>query len=183
MAQEQQEASHNAEGELGPHQRGIGLERVVALPAEHALLKRTSLLLNLAAARCWERRDCSTPHALREEESRTRPVTAVVSAMKGVTDRLLQVGAWLGQGKNLQARKEAESIAELHRVTLADLCLEAVEHERVEEELALLTDDLLHDVPVARSAWKRTGLCLTGWRLSANDMPRGCLRRRSARRA
>ena len=33
-------------------------------------------------------------------------------------------------------------------VTLADLCLEPVEHERVEEELALLTDDLLHDVPL-----------------------------------
>ncbi len=147
MAQEQQEVSHNAEGESGPHQRGITLERVVALPAEHALL-RNVIAFKFGGSSLLGAERLLHAARLAEEESRTRPVTAVVSAMKGVTDRLLQVGAWLGQSKNLQARKEAESIAELHRLTLAELCLEAVEQERVQEELGLLTDDLLHDVPL-----------------------------------
>jgi bifunctional aspartokinase / homoserine dehydrogenase 1 len=147
MAQEQQEASHNAEGELGPHPRGIGVERVFALPAEHALLQNV-IAFKFGGSSLLGAERLLHAARLAQEESRTRPVTAVVSAMKGVTDRLLLVGEWLGQGKNLQARKEAESIAQLHRVTLADLCLEIVEHERVEEELALLTDDLLHDVPL-----------------------------------
>ena len=70
MAQEQQEASHNAEGELGPHRRGIGLERVFR-SRPNMPYSRTSLLLNLAAARCWERRDCSMRHVLRRK-SRAR---------------------------------------------------------------------------------------------------------------
>jgi bifunctional aspartokinase / homoserine dehydrogenase 1 len=149
MTQEQQEASHNAEGKVGPQQRGIGLERVFALPAEHALLQNV-IAFKFGGSSLHGAERLLHAARLAQEESRTRPVTAVVSAMKGVTDRLLRVGEWLGQGKNLQARKEAESIAELHRATLADLCLESVEHERVEEELGLLTDDLLHDVPVQR---------------------------------
>ena len=147
MAQEQQEASHNVEGELGPHPGGIGLERVFALPAEHALLQNV-IAFKFGGSSLLGAQRLLHAARLAQEESRTRPVTAVVSAMKGVTDRLLLVGEWLGQGKNLQARKEAESVAELHRVTLADLCLEPEEQERVEEELALLTDDLLHDVPL-----------------------------------
>jgi bifunctional aspartokinase / homoserine dehydrogenase 1 len=67
--------------------------------------------------------------------------------MKGVTDRLLHVGQCLGQRRNLQARKEAEAIAELHLATLEGLHLDSEEHERVKQELALLTDDLLHEAP------------------------------------
>ncbi|HTZ48030.1 MAG TPA: aspartate kinase [Verrucomicrobiae bacterium] len=146
MKQEQQEASHNTEGELGPYER-IGLERVVQLRTacpeqENIIAFKFGGSSLLGAERLL--------HAARlvHEESRTRPVVAVVSAMKGVTDRLLHAGHLLGQRQNAQARKEAEAVAELHRSTLGELRLEPVEQERVEEELALLTDDLLHEAPL-----------------------------------
>src|SRR5277367_4328979 len=119
MTPEQQEVSPNAEGDLGTYPYGATLERVLTVPTERPLPANviafkfggTSLL---GAERML--------HAARlvQQESLTRPVTAVVSAMKGVTDRLLRVGQLLGEGRNLQARKEAESIAELHRSTLED---------------------------------------------------------------
>ncbi len=147
MNPEQQEASRNAEGDLHLYERGTVLESVRALPVDYPLQENviafkfggTSLL---GADRLL--------HAARlvREESRARPVTTVVSAMKGVTDRLLRVGEWLRQGRDLPARKEAESIAELHRATLEDLHLDPEEQERVEQELALLTDDLLHEIPL-----------------------------------
>ncbi len=147
MSPEQQEASLSAEGELGPYERGTVLERVIALPAEHRSQENVIAFKFGGSSLLGAER---LLHAARlvHEESRARAVTAVVSAMKGVTDRLLRVGQFLGEGRNLQARKEAESIAELHRSTLEDLHLEPAEHERVEEELALLTGDLLHEVPV-----------------------------------
>ena len=76
-------------------------------------------------------------HAARlgEDAASTRPVTAVVSAMKGVTDRLLQVGEWLRREKSASA-KEAEAMAELHLAPCWNLRLEPEEHERVEQELA-----------------------------------------------
>jgi bifunctional aspartokinase / homoserine dehydrogenase 1 len=89
-------------------------------------------------------------HAARlvREESQTRPVITVVSAMKGVTDRLLRTGQWLEEGRNAQARKEAEAIADLHRATLDELQLAVTDQDRVQQELALLTRDLLHEVPL-----------------------------------
>jgi bifunctional aspartokinase / homoserine dehydrogenase 1 len=157
MKQEQQEASHNTEGELGPYER-IGLERVFKLRAEcpdqeNVIAFKFGGSSLLGAERLL--------HAARlvQEESRTRPVVAVVSAMKGVTDRLLHAGYLLGQGQNAQARKQAEAVAELHRSTLAELRLEPVEHERVEEELALLTGDLVHEAPL-RGHVQATGALL-----------------------
>ena len=146
MTPEQQEASLNAEGELGPCARVTGLERVLALPAEYPVQENV-IAFKFGGSSLLGAERLLHSARLVQAEAETRPVTAVVSAMKGVTDRLLRVGQWLGQGRNLQARKEAESIAELHRATLEDLHLEPVEQERVEEELALLTDDLLHETP------------------------------------
>ena len=157
MEQEQQESSHNAEGELGPYER-IGLERVYRLRAEcpeqeNVIAFKFGGSSLLGAERML--------HAARlvQEESQTRPVVAVVSAMKGVTDRLLHAGYLLGQSQNVQARKEAERVAELHRSTLAELQMAPVEHERVEQELALLTGDLLHEAPL-RGRVQATGALL-----------------------
>jgi bifunctional aspartokinase / homoserine dehydrogenase 1 len=146
MKQEQQEASHNAEGELGPYER-IGLERVFTLRAE-CPEQENVIAFKFGGSSLLGAERLLHSARLVQEQSETRPVVAVVSAMKGVTDRLLHVGHALGQGQNRRAGKEAEAIAELHRATLAELQLEPVEHERVEEELALLTDDLLHEVPL-----------------------------------
>ena len=157
MKQEQQEASHNTEGELGPYER-IGLERVFKLRAERPDQENVIAFKFGGSSLLGAER---LLHAARlvQEESRTRPVVAVVSAMKGVTDRLLHAGHLLGQGQNAQARKEAERVAELHRSTLAELQMAPVEHQRVEQELALLTGDLLHEAPL-RGRVQATGALL-----------------------
>jgi bifunctional aspartokinase / homoserine dehydrogenase 1 len=147
MTPEHQEASLSTEGELVPYARSGGLERVLVLPAEYPVQENVIAFKFGGSSLLGAER---LLHAARlvKQEAQTRLVTAVVSAMKGVTDRLLRVGEWLGQGRNLQAHKEAESIVELHRATLEELQLEPAEHERVEEELALLADDLMHEAPL-----------------------------------
>jgi len=144
MTPEQQEASRNSEGDFMPYERSAGLERVLALPVEYPVQENV-IAFKFGGSSVFGAERLLHAARLVQNESQTRPVTAVVSAMKGVTDRLLRVGKWLELGRNLQARKEAESIAELHRATLEDLHLDPEEHERVEQELALLTDDLLHE--------------------------------------
>ena len=74
-------------------------------------------------------------------------VVVVVSAMKGVTDRLLGVAQALAARKTQYARAEAEAVLRLHRDVLDDLQLGADECERVARELNALGRDLLHEVP------------------------------------
>jgi aspartate kinase len=146
MSPKQQEASLNAEGELSPHERGASLERVLALEADYPLPENV-ITFKFGGSSLLGAERLLHSARLVQDAAETRPVTAVVSAMKGVTDRLLRVGQWLGQGRNPQARKEAEAVTELHVSALQDLQLEPEEHDRVEQELALLSDDLLHETP------------------------------------
>jgi len=96
--------------------------------------------------------------------SLSSPVVVVVSAMKGVTDRLLAIGRHLEQGNRVRARNEAESVAELHFDVLADLqedeldvtSVPSFDFGSVRHDLHLLTRDLLHEcaaslVPVSPS--------------------------------
>jgi bifunctional aspartokinase / homoserine dehydrogenase 1 len=89
--------------------------------------------------------------------TRESHVTVVVSAMKGVTDRLLSIANGLAQGRLAYARREAELVLDLHLGVLHDLQLDedvdriAVTGNndlRVRRELQLLGRDLLHEVPV-----------------------------------
>jgi bifunctional aspartokinase / homoserine dehydrogenase 1 len=145
MNPEQQEASLSTEGESCPPEADAGLERILMLSAEHAVQNVVALKFGGSSLLGAQR----MLHAVRlvKDEFRTRPVAVVVSAMKGVTDKLLHVGHSLAQGRNGLAHKEAQAIAELHLSTLQDLRLSPDEHERVEEELELLTHDLLHETP------------------------------------
>jgi aspartate kinase len=147
MSPEQQEVSLNADGELGPYERRDSLGRVLAPQAERPLQENVIAFKFGGSSLLGAER---LLHAARlvQDAVRTRRVTVVVSAMKGVTDQLLCVGQWLGQGRNTQARNEAEAIAELHRATLQNLQLDAKEHERVEEEMEFLSADLLHETPL-----------------------------------
>jgi bifunctional aspartokinase / homoserine dehydrogenase 1 len=144
MSPEQQEASLNSEGELEPFERVAKLESVISLPVDPSKEEVVAFKFGGSSLLGAER----LLHAaqLVQQESRTRPVTVVVSAMKGVTDKLLRIGRLLGEGRKLQAKEEADSLVELHRTTLEDLKLHPVEHERVKRELKLLADDLLHEV-------------------------------------
>jgi bifunctional aspartokinase / homoserine dehydrogenase 1 len=74
-------------------------------------------------------------------------VVVVVSAMKGVTDRLLAIVQALADRKNQRARAEAEAVLRFHHDVLCDLALAAADHARVAHELNSLGRDLLHEVP------------------------------------
>jgi aspartate kinase len=74
-------------------------------------------------------------------------VVVVVSAMKGVTDRLLGIARSLAEGHLPRARNEAEALIHLHLDVLRELRLNEQPHERVRRGLQLLGRDLLHEVP------------------------------------
>jgi aspartate kinase len=84
-------------------------------------------------------------HLVRQA-SRDSRVVVVVSAMKGVTDRLLAIALAVAGGKHQRARAEAEAVLRLHEDVLSDLALTAEEHDRVADELESLGCDLLHEV-------------------------------------
>jgi len=75
-------------------------------------------------------------------------VIVIVSAMKGVTDRLLSLSRLLAQGKHSHARNEAEGVIHLHLDVLQDLQLGEERQDRVRLVLQLLGRDLLHEVPL-----------------------------------
>ena len=77
-------------------------------------------------------------------------VVVVVSAMKGVTDRLLGIAQTLGERNHERARLEAEALLRLHLDVLRDLALDPDEHDRVVRELHSLGRDLLHEVSTRR---------------------------------
>jgi len=83
------------------------------------------------------------------DASRRCRVTVVVSAMKGVTDRLLVMAQALTVGKLSGARREAEFLVDLHLDELQALRLEDAQELRVRRELQLLARDLLHEVPAS----------------------------------
>jgi aspartate kinase len=72
-------------------------------------------------------------------------VVVVVSAMKGVTDRLLAIARRLEAGCRTDARRDADHLLQLHLDVLADLQLSPPHHHRVACDLSLLGKDLLHD--------------------------------------
>ena len=77
-------------------------------------------------------------------------VVVVVSAMKGVTDRLLGIAQSLGERKQEPARLEAEAVVRLHLDVLRELALDLDEHDRVAREINSLGRDLLHEVSARR---------------------------------
>ncbi len=78
-------------------------------------------------------------------------VVVVVSAMKGMTDKLLGIAQFLADRQNFRARVEAELVLRLHHDALRELGLEPAAHDRVTRELDSLGRDLLHAVPARES--------------------------------
>ena len=149
MCPEQQEARLSVEGELGPPERGSSLEKAFTFstvsasgPSEESV---TALKFGGSSLLGAERMLHSAALA-REAALRSR-VCVVVSAMKGVTDRLLAVAELLARNEPQKARRRAQDITGLHLETLQDLKLVEGERERVERELRLLSRDLLHETP------------------------------------
>ncbi len=105
------------------------------------------------------------------EAARYSAVTVVVSAMKGITDRLLGIANLLQQGESQIARNEAQSVINLHLATLRELQLPEQEHDRIRNEIKLLGRDLLHEVreraPIVVDAALHDRLASFGERLCA----------------
>jgi aspartate kinase len=100
-------------------------------------------------------------------------IVVVVSAMKGVTDRLLAVAGRLEAGCRSDARRDAEHVFRIHLEVLRDLQLAPQEQHPVSHDLQLLGKDLLHDAspelqpsPAGRAALQDR-LASYGERLSA----------------
>lgn len=85
--------------------------------------------------------------ALVRSAAQSANVVVVVSAMKGVTDRLLGIARCLAEGNLSRARNDAEALLHLHLDVLHELRLDEPAHERVRRGLRLLGSDLLHEVP------------------------------------
>lgn len=73
-------------------------------------------------------------------------VVVVVSAMKGVTDRLLYLAQAIVARHRQRTLDEAKAILRQHHDVLCDLSLHADEHDRVAYDLSSLGRDLLHEV-------------------------------------
>ena len=79
------------------------------------------------------------------EAAAGRNMVIIVSAMKGITDRLLAIARTLVAGCRTDARRDAEDILCSHLQVLRDLQLQSSDHECVEEDLRRLGKDLLQD--------------------------------------
>lgn len=143
MSPEQQEVNVDAEGDLSPHPLTQRSSAFSFSPNDRkrggtrAFKFGGSSLLGaermLRAARIV--REAAIHHS----------VTVIVSAMKGVTDRLLRVAHLVKAEEWHTAAREADHIVQLHLDTLADLQLAEEDADRIEYELTLLGRDLLHE--------------------------------------
>jgi aspartokinase/homoserine dehydrogenase 1 len=149
MCPEQHEASLSVEGELGPPERGSSLERVFTFSTVSASRpsQETVTAFKFGGSSLLGAERMLHSAALAREAALRSRVCVVVSAMKGVTDRLLAVAELLARNEPQKARRRAEDITGLHLETLQDLKLAEGERERVERELRLLSCDLLHETP------------------------------------
>ena len=85
--------------------------------------------------------------ALVGDAAEASPVTVVVSAMKGVTDSLLEIATKLKRDELAKAREAAQNLVALHLGVLNGLQLPEQDRVQVLHELKLLAHDLLHETP------------------------------------
>src|SRR5271165_3193037 len=130
MSPEQQEVNADAEGDLAPYagearrtseRSFVSKDRqrseVLAFKFGGSSLLGAERTLNAAR--------------LVNEAAASSAVIVIVSAMKGVTDRLLRVAQWLTAGEWQKAAREAEHIVHLHLETLYGLQLPDPDRDRV----------------------------------------------------
>jgi bifunctional aspartokinase / homoserine dehydrogenase 1 len=150
MCPEEHEASLSMEGEPGPPEGGGRLGGACAFSAPSAgRPSRESVVVFKfgGSSLLGAERMLHSAGLVRESAVRSR-VCVVVSAMKGVTDRLLAVAELLAKNETQKARRQAENIAAVHLETLEELGLAEGQYERVEQELEFLSRDLLDETAV-----------------------------------
>ncbi len=144
---------------------------VVSASGRQASLSQNVVALKFGGSSLLGAERMSHAAGLVRAAARCSNVVVVVSAMKGVTDRLLSISRSLAEGKTSHARNEAEGVTHLHFNVLQDLQLAEEQHARVQQSLQLLARDLLHEVPldarVAATAELADRLASFGERFSA----------------
>jgi aspartate kinase len=133
-----------AEGDLRPH-RGGALEVVELDPPRRG--RGSIVAFKFGGTSLLGAKRMLQAAGLVQPVARTSQVVVVVSAMKGVTDRLLAVAQSLADHRNQRARADAQAVLDLHHDVLRDLPLDSSELSRVSYELDSLGRDLLHEVP------------------------------------
>jgi bifunctional aspartokinase / homoserine dehydrogenase 1 len=146
MSSEQQQTSPNAEGELHPVEPSGNPGTRWGMSFADGLAKEVTAFKfggsSLAGAERMLR-----AASLVQEAAQASPLVVIVSAMKGITNRLLEVAQLLSLTRSTAARTEALAIIEMQLATLRDLHLPPNEHEQFAHELQLLSRDLLHEIP------------------------------------
>jgi bifunctional aspartokinase / homoserine dehydrogenase 1 len=146
MSPEQQQASAKAEGELRPNPVAANPPRS-GEPRSGGSLTKEVVAFKFGGSSLASAERMHHAASLVREAAQSSPIAVVVSAMKGVTDRLLHVGQLLAQTRSLAARTEALAIIEFHLAVLRDLHLPKNDHDQVAHEMQLLSRDLLHESP------------------------------------
>ena len=139
MSPEQVQENVEAEASLAGH-------FVVTASGRQASPHRNVVALKFGGSSLLGAERMSHAAGLVRAAAQSSKVIVVVSAMKGVTDRLLSISRALADGKLSHARNEAEGVIHLHFNVLQDLLLSDEQHERVRRSLQLLGRDLLHEV-------------------------------------
>lgn len=123
--------------------------RPAALEPEAVFCTQLPLLVFKFGGSSLAGADCMSQAAALVHDARgSSRLAVVVSAMRGVTDRLLSIGQSLAEGALPLARAEAEFVLSLHREVVRELRLGPDEHLQVQRELDRLGRDLLHEIPL-----------------------------------
>ncbi len=141
MYPEQQEAAPAAEVHLAPRPAWNGSAATATRSAARGIAFKFGGSSLLGADRMLH------AAALVRDAAVATPVTVIVSAMKGVTDNLLEIAGKLERKEFAKAREAAESTVALHLDVLEALQLPERHHAQVCHELKLLCRDLLHETP------------------------------------
>jgi bifunctional aspartokinase / homoserine dehydrogenase 1 len=102
--------------------------------------------------------------------ARTSHVVVVVSAMKGMTDQLLELAKLVDSGDLAEAKRKADALLRAHADVLSELQLDELDHQRVWRDLRFLGRDLLHEVSApsrVSSSARHDSLASFGERFSA----------------
>jgi bifunctional aspartokinase / homoserine dehydrogenase 1 len=146
MSPEQQQTIANAEDERRPSATGVR-PRKSCEPSQAPGRATDVVAFKFGGSSLAGAERMRQAASLVRQAAESRAIVVVVSAMKGVTDRLLHVGQLLALTRSQAARTEALAIIELHLAVLRDLNLPREDHEQVAHELELLSRDLLHETP------------------------------------
>lgn len=141
MCPEQQEATPAAEVPLAPLPARNGAAAMATRSPERGITFKFGGSSLLGADRLLH------AAALVRDAAVATPVTVVVSAMRGVTDKLLEIARKLERKEFAKAREAAASVLALHLDVLDGLQLPEHDHAQVLHELKLLGRDLLHETP------------------------------------